>query len=676
MSVSLSSTHQSTCFRTLRLSLTFRMKEFIWMWAFPLLSVCFCTGEASPYLYETCANPKCNFTLDFDIKYPFGLAEGCGNPHFQMKCLGYHAVLSIKGQIYRVLKADYNERRIKIVDEMVSASKCYLPNGSTDLTGSPFHLAQPYCNLTFLLDCKQTIQNFTSTGCKNNSYMGFAEQGLRDLSKNNNCSTKFQVQTRKVEQGDFPGNVKPEYIRTRIYEILRRGFELEWKGEAESVEITSCESSKGICGYNATDPQTPFLCLCGDGPRSRNCFKRSETCSQLSHFHLCGNPASCIGGGVGIGVVAAVFISIRLKRRKQGSKPSARSHNGFNQSEMANLSVFSYQQLEEATNYFDEKRELGDGGFGSVYLGQLQDGRTVAVKRLHQENSRRLEQFVNEVRIISSVRHTNLVRFFGCCQDRRNLLLVYEYVPNGTLADHLHGKKRPKGLLGWETRLNIALETANALAYLHFGIDPPIFHRDVKSTNILLDENLRVKVADFGLSRLVPTEATHVSTVPQGTPGYLDPNYHECYQLTDKSDVYSFGVVLIEIISAKKAVDITRDTKEISLAHLATSKIQSGALHELIDTDLEFESNPMVRAMVTSVAELAFVCLALEKDDRPCMTEVVTQLQRIKQMGYSCQNCRNFCGSNRDTCKFVTLSPTSVQGATWSSTSPSPEISA
>eukprot|EP01018_Ginkgo_biloba_P041308 Gb_24016 [translate_table: standard] len=175
----------------------------------------------------------------------------------------------------------------------------------------------------------------------------------------------------------------------------------------------------------------------------------------------------------------------------------------------------------------------------TVYLGQLQNGRNVAVKRLHQENSRRLEQFVNEVRIISSVRHRNLVRFFGCCQDRRNLLLVYEYVPNGTLADHLHGEKRRKGLLGWETRLNIALETANALAYL-------------------------------------------------------------------------------------------MDTEEISLAHLATSKIQAGALHELVDPDLEFESNPMVRAMVTSVAELAFV---ISKDHRPSMKEVVTQLQRIKQMG-------------------------------------------
>jgi len=150
-----------------------------------------------------------------------------------------------------------------------------------------------------------------------------------------------------------------------------------------------------------------------------------------------------------------------------------------------------------------------------------------------------------------------------------------------------------------------------------------------------------VKVADFGLSRLVPLQVTHVSTVPQGTPGYVDPEYYQFYKLTDKSDVYSFGVVLIEIISGKKAVDELRDGREISLSHLAKIKIQTGALQELVDPDLEFESDPVVKEMITSVAELAFLCISAEKDDRPCMMEVVTQLNRIKQVGYGCLNCRN-----------------------------------
>lgn len=303
------------------------------------------------------------------------------------------------------------------------------------------------------------------------------------------------------------------------------------------------------------------------------------------------------------------------------------------------LSLYSYRELEQATNYFDEKRELGDGGYGKVYLGKLQNGCSVAVKRFHESNCNRVEQFKNEIRILSSVRHCNLVRLFGCCMESENLLLVYEYVPNGTLFDHLHGEQMGKGL-SWNDRLKIALEIANALAYLHFDISPPIFHRDVKSANILLDENMGVKVADFGLSRLVPLQVTHVSTIPQGTPGYVDPDYHQFYQLTDKSDVYSFGVVLMEIISGKLALDIKRDGREISLAHLATTKIQSGALHELVDPHLEFESDSVVKGMITSVTELAFLCLA-GKDDRTCMMEVVTQLHRIKQVGYGCLNCQN-----------------------------------
>lgn len=155
---------------------------------------------------------------------------------------------------------------------------------------------------------------------------------------------------------------------------------------------------------------------------------------------------------------------------------------------------------------------------------------------------------MNEVEILTRLRHKNLVSLCGCTsQHSRELLLVYEYIPNGTVADHLHGDKAKPGSLPWPVRMSIAIETANALAYLHVS---GIIHRDVKTTNILLDSNFCVKVADFGLSRLFPIDATHISTAPQGTPGYVDPEYHQCYQLTEKSDVYSFGVVLIELVSS------------------------------------------------------------------------------------------------------------------------------
>jgi serine/threonine protein kinase len=240
---------------------------------------------------------------------------------------------------------------------------------------------------------------------------------------------------------------------------------------------------------------------------------------------------------------------------------------------------------------------------------------------------------MNEIAILTGLHHKNLVQLYGCTsRHSRELVLVYEYIPNGTIADHLHGENAKPDALKWPTRMKIALETASALTYLHAS---EIIHRDVKTNNILLDDNFCVKVADFGLSRLFPTDVSHVSTAPQGTPGYVDPEYHECYQLTGKSDVFSFGVVLIELISSMPAVDITRHRHEINLSTMAINKIQSQTLHELVDKSLGFQSDYRVRRMITAVAELAFQCLQYVKDDRPSMVEVLETLQDIQNKDYS-----------------------------------------
>ncbi|KAI8539063.1 hypothetical protein RHMOL_Rhmol09G0152300 [Rhododendron molle] len=270
-------------------------------------------------------------------------------------------------------------------------------------------------------------------------------------------------------------------------------------------------------------------------------------------------------------------------------------------------------ELKEATHNFDPSKELGDGGFGTVYYGKpyfrfssffvflntgkLRDGREVAVKRLYERNYKQVAQFLNEIEILTNVRHPSLVTFM----------------------DHP---------LPWPVRMNIAIETATALAYLHAS---EIVHRDVKTNNILLDNNFRVKVADFGLSSLFPNDVSHVSTAPQGTPGYVDPEYHRCHQLTDKSDFYSFGVVLIELISSLPAVDFSRHRHEVNLAKLAIDRIQNGAFNELIDSCLGFESDSSVERMTTSVAEVAFQCLQLEREMRPSMNEVLEALKGIQE---------------------------------------------
>ncbi|KAK7280442.1 hypothetical protein RJT34_25506 [Clitoria ternatea] len=290
--------------------------------------------------------------------------------------------------------------------------------------------------------------------------------------------------------------------------------------------------------------------------------------------------------------------------------------------------VFFYKDLEVATKRFDRSREIGEGGFGTVYYGKLQDGREVAVKRLYENNYKRVEQFMNEIKILTRLRHKNLVSLYGCTsRHSRELLLVYEYISNGTVASHLRHESTNPGFLSWPTRMKVAIETATALAYLHAS---EIIHRDVKTNNILLDNNFCVKVADFGLSRLFPNDVTHVSTAPQGTPGYVDPEYHRCYQLTSKSDVYSFGVVLIELISSMPAVDMSRHMDEINLADLAIRKIQKNAVGELMDPSLGFESDDEVKREITLVAELAFQCLQRDKELRPSMDEVLEVLVRIE----------------------------------------------
>ncbi|XP_019160155.1 PREDICTED: LEAF RUST 10 DISEASE-RESISTANCE LOCUS RECEPTOR-LIKE PROTEIN KINASE-like 1.1 isoform X3 [Ipomoea nil] len=382
-----------------------------------------------------------------------------------------------------------------------------------------------------------------------------------------------------------------------------------------------CYHGGGIC---RADSNNEFQCTTDSKNESQS--KKGKSKLRLVLITV-------LSGGLALILVSlAIFV---VWRRKKGSKGYSRNTSldptsdlERGQSRFFGILVFSYSELEEATNNFDPSKELGDGGFGTVYYGRLGDGREVAVKRLHERTCKRMEQFANEISILTRLKHQNLVTLYGCStMHNRELLLVYEYIPNGTLADHLHGKRAADQLLTWPIRMTIAVETAAALVYLHAS---DIIHRDVKSSNILLDNNFCVKVADFGLSRLFPANVTHYTTTPQGTPGYVDPDYHECYQLTYKSDVYSFGVVLIELISSMPALDMRRHTDEIHLAKLAMSKFLTGAFDELIDSSLGHEQDTEINRMATSVAALAFQCLQPDKDMRPTMEHVFKSLKEIQ----------------------------------------------
>ncbi|XP_058753606.1 wall-associated receptor kinase-like 14 isoform X2 [Vicia villosa] len=294
--------------------------------------------------------------------------------------------------------------------------------------------------------------------------------------------------------------------------------------------------------------------------------------------------------------------------------------------------LYPYKEVERATNFFSEKHRLGTGAYGTVYAGNLHNNELVAIKKIRYRDTNSVDQVMNEIKLLSSVSHPNLVRLLGCCIEKGEHILVYEYMPNGTLSQHLQRERG--GTLPWTIRLTIASETANAVAFLHSS-NPPIYHRDIKSSNILLDFSFQSKVADFGLSRLGMTEISHISTAPQGTPGYVDPQYHQNFHLSDKSDVYSFGVVLVEIITAMKVVDFGRPQSEINLAALAIEKIRKGRVDDIIDPFLDLNRDAWTLYSVNKVAELAFRCLAFHSESRPSMIEVAEELDHIRRSGWA-----------------------------------------
>ncbi|KAK8918807.1 Wall-associated receptor kinase 2 [Platanthera zijinensis] len=290
--------------------------------------------------------------------------------------------------------------------------------------------------------------------------------------------------------------------------------------------------------------------------------------------------------------------------------------------------VFTAAELKRATDNYSDSRILGHGGNGTVFKGILPDtNRVVAIKKsnLVDGAAAQVEEFINEVVLLSQVIHKHVVRILGCCLETPVPLLVYEYVPNGTLHHHLH--RRP-GSLSWEARLRIAVETAAALAYLHSAIARPIFHRDVKATNILLDEQYMAKVADFGASRLIPMDRAYITTLVQGTLGYLDPEYFLSGQLTEKSDVYSFGVVLAEMLTGLTPLSGERPPEEKNLAIFFLLKMKDGKLQEILEPRVRTEGG---RLQVEAVADLARRCMRLKGEERPSMREVVAEIERARR---------------------------------------------
>uniref|UniRef100_A0A8I7B899 Protein kinase domain-containing protein n=2 Tax=Hordeum vulgare subsp. vulgare TaxID=112509 RepID=A0A8I7B899_HORVV len=426
-----------------------------------------------------------------------------------------------------------------------------------------------------------------------------------------------------------------------------------------------CISANSIVVYNDDDYQRP-RCNCSNGYEGNphiadGCQDIDEcqspgvypcpqgTCINMPGTYQCSSTRKSIGrlpgliSGIAISAgfgllfsllgVAKITNKLKQRRAKKLRQKFFKKNHGLllqqlissNKNIAERTRIFSLEELEQATNKFDHNRILGGGGHGTVYKGILSDQSIVAIKKSKIVVQREINQFINEVVILSQTNHRNVVKLFGCCLETEVPLLVYEFISNGTLSFHLHGLS--DNPLSWKDRLRIALETARAIAYLHSAASISVYHRDIKCANILLTDTLTAKVSDFGASRSIAIDETGILTAVQGTHGYLDPEYYYTSRLTEKSDVYSFGVILAELLTRVTPVFSSHSSEGRSLASHFVSLIRDKRLLDILDTQIVEEGGAEDAEVVARLVE---ACLSLKGEERPTMRQVETTLEDVQ----------------------------------------------
>ncbi|VVB18276.1 unnamed protein product [Arabis nemorensis] len=563
------------------------------------------------------------------LRYPFGFTDGypirfnCSNKTGDAK-IGDFVVQEVTNSSVYVNIPPMCKRQIRKIEQLFRENL------------APSNIQ----NVILLQGCNKSSSNclIKSRFVQNRLNLSRCETSVRCLDRATTDSDVMSIGD-VVNRSDCKywfSSITPESKDTKPRFSLSLGrIKLDWWIK-KGCSNTTCSENANCNVVKLPGGGFGHRCACNEGFRG-DAFTVHGGCRSV-HKRKGLHKLIVLGTGILIGVTLIAFLIFtyiyRYKRSAFSSRTPIANRLLCELAGNSSVPFYTYKEIEKATDSFSDKNKLGTGAYGTVYAGEFPNSSWVAIKRLRQIDTSSIDQVVNEIKLLSSVSHPNLVCLLGCCISHGEPLLIYEFMPNGTLSEHLQ-HERGHTPLSWSLRLSIASQTADAIAHLHSSVNPPIYHRDIKSSNILLDYEFNSKISDFGLSRLgmsTDFEASHISTAPQGTPGYLDPQYHQDFHLSDKSDVYSFGVVLIEIISGFKVIDFTRPYDEVNLAVLAVDRIGRGRVVDIIDPCLRTENNPKMFASIQNLAELAFRCLSFHRNMRPTMIEVKEDLQRIKLM--------------------------------------------
>eukprot|EP00257_Ricinus_communis_P021724 XP_015581264.1 wall-associated receptor kinase-like 20 [Ricinus communis] len=548
----------------------------------------------SPAARQVQATRQCRNCGRIPVPYPLSTAPGCGDPLYKLSCRGGTLWLDAPSM------------------NCSSASRCheYLRENA---------IAKSACEATA---DKQRCCWFKTGGSLNE---------FRIRVRSERCSAYQSFVNLDM---DLPVSKWPE-----------PGVELEWMLPFEPVCKTAVDCQDLPNSFCLQDPVSvgQKRCFCRDGfqwdpingvcQMGRNCKHGGYCNKQTRKTSLIGGMSLAVGAMfLGITTMVVVYRKYSQSRRELAHVSLSKVRERILSVSTSGIvgRIFTSKEITRATNNFSSENLLGSGGFGEVFKGIIDDGTTIAIKRAKTGNTKGIDQILNEVRILCQVNHRCLVKLHGCCVELEHPLLVYEYIPNGTLFDHLHkicsSKREP---LTWLRRLVIAHQTAEGLAYLHSSATPPIYHRDIKSSNILLDNELNAKVSDFGLSRLAVTDTSHITTCAQGTLGYLDPEYYLNFQLTDKSDVYSFGVVLLELLTSKKAIDFNRVDEEVNLVIYGRKFLKGEKLLDAVDPFVKEGASKLELETMKALGSLAAACLDEKRQNRPTMKEAADEIEYI-----------------------------------------------